>query len=195
LCSIVPSLHRPDKEDRAARAEAERGAALVKDMIQEELVAPEAPVLDIDFSEKEKKQGAGGTGSAGPTKLSRLERWVKDVPIKMLSYLLAFMDGPALGGLTTGSKNLYMKVKSSVFLLHVTLKSMARISNNARRGVGYGMITGCQLAVGVPDERCNVKTVTSITQFFTSAYPMGCTGTVDYALSWMNPSSSTHPTR
>jgi len=53
---------KEDQEARAMQADAERGAAMTKDVVQEELAAPVAPVVDIDFSAKEKKLRAGGTG-------------------------------------------------------------------------------------------------------------------------------------
>ena len=168
-----------ENNKRNAEAEAERGAsmmALGRKEGQDEfiLAAPVAPRIDIDYSIAEKRSGAGEGLGAGLKKACRLERFVDNLPVKSLAYLLNFLDGPTLGGLTTASKTLYMRVKSSSFTLQVTLKSLAFISGNLRRGVGYGMLHGCKLSVGVPDERCEVKTVTGITHFLTSAYPMDC---------------------
>lgn len=169
---VEKSREQLEKERvEAAEAEAERARAEAMQSMgaeKEVLEAPSASGIDVDFSTKEKR-------GAVVVKLCRIERFVRDSDVEIITHLFNYVDGPTLGALTTSSKNLYMRVKSTQFLLQMTLKGLSKLSSNIRRGVGYGMVQNCRLSVGIADERCGLNTVNGIAAFFTSAYPAKCT--------------------
>ena len=162
-------LEKEKQETAEAEATRIRVAAMQSMGAEEEVLEkPTSSGIDVDFSTKEKRGGV-------VVKLCRIERFVRDADVEILTHLFHFVDGNAFGSLTTSSINLYMRVKNEQFLLQMTLKGLAKLSSNVRRGVGYGMVQNCRLSVGVTDERCGISTLNSITAFFTQAYPAKCT--------------------
>ena len=148
---------------REAEAIAARGAAMAAlgGATEEVLEVPTAATgVDIDFSTAEKRGLV--------VKLSRIEKFFVNTDINIIAYLFNFVTGQSLGSLTTSSKNLYMKVKTSRFTLYMSLRGLSKFSSNIRRGIGYGIVDGCRLHIGITDERCNAATVNSITSYFTA---------------------------
>lgn len=159
-----PKTKEELEAERDASAELARSAAMQNMGTEAEVLdAPTASGIDVDFSSKEKRGVV--------IKLCRIERFVRDVDTEVVTHLFHYMCGASFGSLATSSKNLYMRVKNTAFLLNMTLKGFAKLSSNIRRGIGHGMVQNCRLSVGTTDERCGISTVNSMAAFLTSAYP------------------------
>ena len=109
---------------------------------KEVLAAPSASGIDVDFSTKEKRGGV-------LVKLCRLENFIKDSDVEVLTEMFNFMEGGSFGALATASKNLYMRVKNTAFMLQMTQKGLGKLSSNIRRGVGACVSLGVSRCLSV----------------------------------------------